>query len=271
MPVISTSFNRFLLCLLVQFGLLSHVFGELPNLDEKQLRWLGERVYANECASDFNCLTSWNEGEDFPSLGIGHFIWYQSGQIERFEETFPALLAHYRDKGIALPQWLQSLPDDNSPWQSREQFYAQIDSTEMQELRSFLDNNKTEQVEFIVARLHNSASTLFDNADPLEASDLRSSFITIANSHSPFGIYALIDYVHFKGTGTKAEETYRGQGWGLVQVLQEMQGSPITLYGFVAAAKSVLEQRVMNAPAQRAEERWLAGWKNRLQSYLPPA
>jgi len=33
----------------------------------------------------------------------------------------------------------------------------------------------------------------------------------------------------------------------------------------------VLDRRISNAPAERRESRWRAGWHNRLQSYLPPA
>ena len=43
----------------------------LPRLNTADAEWLGERIFANECATQRACLTSWNEGEDFPSLGIG--------------------------------------------------------------------------------------------------------------------------------------------------------------------------------------------------------
>ena len=35
----------------------------------------------------------WNPGEEFPSLGIGHFIWYPAGVDGPFIESFPRLLA----------------------------------------------------------------------------------------------------------------------------------------------------------------------------------
>ena len=46
---------------------------------------------------------SWNAGEDFPSLGIGHFIWYRAGQQEIFEESFPQLLSFLKRQQVALP------------------------------------------------------------------------------------------------------------------------------------------------------------------------
>ena len=77
--------------------------------------------------------------------------------------------------------------------------------------------------------------------------------------------------MHFKGTGVDKNERYQGQAWGLLQVLQQMQGSAATLENFVTAAGLVLERRVANAPPERNEQRWLPGWKNRLLTYLPAA
>lgn len=269
MPAISISFNRFLLLLLLQIAVIPAAWGQLPQFNPQQMDWLGDRVFANECNRSFSCLTSWNEGEDFPSLGIGHFIWYKSGQNERFEETFPTLLAFYKTHGYALPEWLEALGNPDSPWQDREQFLADLDSQRMQQLREFLGSTTELQVLFIVERLHASTVDLFGELEPSLQSSVESSFYEIANSHTPYGMYALIDYVHFKGTGIATSERYRGEGWGLLQVLLELQGSTANLDNFVAAATRVLARRVANAPLERREQRWLAGWKNRLQTYLP--
>ena len=83
------------------------------------------------------------------------------------------------------------------------------------------------------------------------------------------GLYALIDYINFKGEGTCSSERYQGQGWGLLQVLQSMpEVSSHLLTDFVQAAKEVLRQRVRNAPPERNESQWLKGWCNRLDTYL---
>ena len=265
----SISFNGLLLILLLQTAIIPAAWGQLPQLSPEQMDWLGDRIFANECNRDFSCLTSWNEGEDFPSLGIGHFIWYSSQQNERFEETFPNLLAFYKKHGYELPNWLESLESPDSPWQNREQFLADLDSQRMQQLRNFLGSTLELQVLFIVERLHNSKTDLFRSLEPSQQSSLESSFYQVANSQTPYGMYALIDYVHFKGTGIAPNERYQGEGWGLLQVLLELQGSAANLDDFVIAATLVLERRVSNAPAQRAEQRWIAGWTNRLQTYLP--
>ena len=36
------------------------------------------------------------------------------------------------------------------------------------------------------------------------------------------GLYVLLDYTNFKGEGTLKSERYKGQGWGLLQVLEHM-------------------------------------------------
>ena len=99
---------------------------------------------------------------------------------------------------------------------------------------------------------------------------VREKLSTLAQSHPPYGSYALIDYVHFKGTGLTPSERYENQGWGLQQVIEEMESEPTTLYSFVQTAKRILSRRVANAPIERNEQRWHAGWHKRVESYLPP-
>ena len=268
-PAISIGFNRFLLLLLLQTTVIPAAWGQLPQFNPQQMDWLGDRVFANECNRKFSCLTSWNEGEDFPSLGIGHFIWYKQQQNERFEETFPSLLAFYKKHGYELPSWLEALENSDAPWQNREQFLADLDSQRMRQLRDFLGSTTELQVLFIVERLHGSTADLFRGLEPPVRRAVETSFYEVANSQTPYGMYALIDYVHFKGTGISASERYQGEGWGLLQVLLELQGSVANLNDFVTAATRVLERRVANAPIQRKEQRWIAGWTNRLQTYLP--
>lgn len=271
MPAISISFNRYLLILLLQLLMIGAVHGQFPELTDGQLDWLADRIFQNECNSRFECLTNWNEAEDFPSLGIGHFIWYRAGQNEAFTETFPALLRYYHETGLAVPNWIEALPNADSPWQSRQQFYAEIDNEEMQSLRQFLADTTSVQVDFIVTKLSDSVPSILSEVSDLQRQAIESSLYHLGQSHPPYGIYALIDYLHFKGTGVDKNERYQGQAWGLLQVLQQMQGSAASLENFVESAAVVLERRVANAPPERNEQRWLAGWKARLLTYLPPA
>ena len=54
---------------------------------------IGRKIWQNECNGTIAGLTSWNEGENFASLGIGHFIWYPKNQRGPFEESFPKLVS----------------------------------------------------------------------------------------------------------------------------------------------------------------------------------
>jgi hypothetical protein len=83
-------------------------------------------------------------------------------------------------------------------------------------------------------------------------------------------MYVLIDYVNFKGEGTLETERYNGQGWGLLQILDGMNGTEKgmpALVEFADGAERVLLRRVSNSPPERGEKRWIPGWKNRIKTY----
>ncbi|MDX1490646.1 MAG: hypothetical protein R3332_05130 [Pseudohongiellaceae bacterium] len=254
-------------------GCSNAVNPQLPTLSEQDSLWLGEQIFRNECNLKTECLTSWNAGETFPSLGIGHFIWFQKGQQEAFLESFPALLAFYDSEGHAIPQWIAALEERDSPWLNRESFLAAQDSEQMTQLRDFLLQTQAVQVRFIVQRMQNSLALLTQHAENPQA--IGELFVEVAWSERPNGLYALIDYVNFKGEGTAEQERYKGQGWGLLQVLEYLNEhrDPYTglLPQFVEAADFVLTRRVNNAPPERNEQRWLPGWRNRLNTYLSSA
>lgn len=269
MPVNSSRFNRFLWLMLACLTASVGARAELPELTEQQLAALGKQIFANECASQNSCLTSWNEGEDFPSLGIGHFIWYQANQQEVFEETFPTLLQYFQTRGVALPDWLLATRHADSPWRSRAEFITAQQSQQMIELRHLLETTQGLQAHFIAQRLYDTLPAIIDAAEAEQRETLASHAQEIAIATPPYGLYALIDYVHFKGSGLSPSERYQDQGWGLLQVLEAMPATESRLEVFVVAAEQVLSRRVANAPVERNEQRWLRGWINRLQTYLP--
>ena len=81
----------------------------------------------------------------------------------------------------------------------------------------------------------------------------------------------MIDYLNFKGEGIANQENYKGKGWGLLQVLQEMSGNDggmAAIEAFIASGKKVLARRIENSPPERGELRWLKGWNHRLDKYL---
>lgn len=204
----------------------------------------------------------WNAGEDFPSFGIGHFIWFPRNVDAPFTESFPDLLL-YLSARRKLPSWLD--PKHAAPWPNRADFQADYDSERMNELRKFLVETLAEQTYFIIARLEAAAPTLIERAsDERQRTHIQRQFARMAAT--PAGTFALIDYVNFKGEGISPKERYKGQGWGLFQVLNAMPGdSDDPIDEFVRAADRILTLRVKNA--DRDESRWLPGWRKRLKGY----
>lgn len=261
-------------CLLASSVLLTWAAGAraqnlpLPDLTQAQAQWVADQIFANECNRQTACLTSWNAGEDFPSLGIGHFIWYRADQQELFVESFPQLLGFYVARGESLPAWLSGLPGWDSPWQTREQFLADLEGEQLTELREFLLQTRSIQAEFIIRRLHQSLPLI--SAASAQPEAVKTLFYEVARVDVPRGMYALIDYVNFKGEGTAPGERYQGHGWGLLQVLEYMLANPSTepvLDRFAQAARAVLARRIDLSPPGRGEERWRQGWNNRTLTY----
>lgn len=228
---------------------------------------IGRKIWKNECNGTVEGLTSWNSGEDFPSLGIGHFIWYVPGKPGPFEESFPPLIEYMQARGVNnIPSWVANA--NGSPWSSRSEFLAEQNSAKMKELRQFLAGTVSVQTGFIVQRLENALPKMKAVTPAGDRDRLQANFYKVAETRT--GVYALIDYVNFKGEGVKPEESYKGQGWGLQDVLLEMKetsGGQAAANEFSESAKRVLRRRVENAPSERGESRWLAGWMNRCESY----
>src|SRR5690349_20237862 len=64
------------------------------SLSHEDAMRIGRKVWQNECGGTVAGLTSWNTGENFASLGIGHFIWYPAGARGPFEESFPPFVRY---------------------------------------------------------------------------------------------------------------------------------------------------------------------------------
>ncbi|MEP6936478.1 MAG: hypothetical protein ABI871_00245 [Chthoniobacterales bacterium] len=228
---------------------------------------IGRKVWQNECNGTIEGLTSWNAGENFASLGIGHFIWYPKNLHGPFEESFPKLVAFVSARGAKLPPLLPARRENSCPWDSREEFMRAGSSAEMIELRHFLAETIDLQAEFLVQRLRDSVPKLLAEAGPGGRSSVQQRFDQLAVSAA--GAYALVDYVNFKGEGVVASERYHGQGWGLLQVLEGMRDteSDSAVREFARSARTVLTARVANSPSERHEARWLPGWLNRVATY----
>ena len=105
----------------------------------------------------------------------------------------------YKRQGITLPKWLQ--PNNpvthhdrpygdirvgiDSPWESRADFYQDIDSRRMEELRTLLDTTRREQAQFIIARLENSFEGIVAQAPSAERERLQRRVEMLSTCHSP--------------------------------------------------------------------------------------
>jgi hypothetical protein len=241
--------------------------GAAINLSPAETRRIGNRIWQNECGGTVAGLTSWNTGENFASLGIGHFIWYPKGVRGPFDESFPKFVEFAAARHTKLPVVLA--PRDGCPWKSRPEFQRAAQSPAMKELRAFLAHTVDLQAEFLVHRLQDALPKMLAEGGATDHARVRQQFDRVAGTAT--GCYALVDYVNFKGEGVLATERYAGQGWGLLQVLEGMTHDSTgraAVKSFADSAKTVLKNRVRNSPPERNEARWLPGWLKRVDTYV---
>lgn len=230
---------------------------------------IGMKIWRNESANSIDLLVAWNKGEDFASLGIGHFIWYPKKRHTHFVDSFPELIRYMKQAKIKLPHWLQGNKVPPCPWPNRTAFLKARNSQKVKELRAFMVKTIPIQAQFITKKTETSLFRILKRTPPFEHAKLKRNFYALAKT--PKGIYILADYINFKGEGLGSHDHYRKQGWGLLQVLRLMSYAPRHLKpteAFAWSANHLLTKRVQNAPKHRNEKRWLPGWKKRLLTYL---
>jgi hypothetical protein len=261
---VASSWGRWVLLALV--ALTSHASAAI-NLSPNETRRIGNRIWQNECGGTVSGLTAWNAGENFASLGIGHFIWYPKGVRGPFDESFPKFVDFARGRGTKLPAVVTG--NDGCPWKSRTEFNAAAQTPAMKELRAFLARTVDLQAEFLVHRLREALPKMLAEGGASNHAQIQERFDRVASTAN--GCYALVDYVNFKGEGVLATERYAGQGWGLLQVLEGMKQETTgreAVKSFAESAKAVLRNRVRNSPPERNEARWLPGWLKRVETYV---
>jgi len=240
---------------------------EMPDLRAADYYWIASRILDNETGGKLEYLAHWNDGEDFPSMGIGHFIWFPEGVDAPFDESFPTMLEYVKgevDECAPVPAWLAGDEVPDAPWPDKASFNAEGDSDRISSLREWLAKTAPEQSRYIVA---NFAARW--NALELDNKDVLTGILQRLLS-TPRGLFAVIDYSNFKGIGSNPRERYAGEGWGLVQVLSDIDPSVSDaqlVERFSEAAADRLALRVANSPAERNEARWLPGWRQRTASY----
>lgn len=232
------------------------------NLDKESRHKIGLKIWQNECRGTLDGLIHWNEGEFFPSLGLGHCIWYPAKTEKNFEETFPELIAFLQLHEVEIPSWIAS--KRGSPWKTKEIFEKNKRSKKMNQLRELLASTIDLQILFLFQRFHKAEEALAPHLTASEKAHLETL------KTSPQGAYALIDYINFKGLGLSPKEQYLGKGWGILQVLQSIpKDTPAEKLSsaFAKASKMMLMRRIRNAPPNRKEDRFLKGWMKRLETY----
>jgi hypothetical protein len=242
------------------------------SLNDQEALEIGKRIWQNECNGTVDGLTSWNKNEEFASLGIGHFIWFPKGYKGPFGEAFPRLVDYLIANDAPVPAWLrENFRKGNRacPWNSREEFNADLQSKKMVELRQMLAETVALQARMIARRMENSLAKILDAVpDEFSKKRITTQFYRVADA--PLGLYALADYVNFKGEGISTSEVYNHVGWGLRHVLAEMNGAELgkpAVVEFAQTAERLLRERVKNSPPERNEQTWLQNWSQRVWSY----
>ena len=246
--------------LLLPFKLVAETYPISLSVSETTI--LANLIWKNEGAGKKQNLTVWNRNENFPSLGIGHFIWYPTKDKGPYIEQFPALLAYIVKNEIQVPNWL--LSTQVAPWKNREIFYREFNDKKLMQLRELMQNTVLIQTQFIIKRLEKGIPAILKASNAQQKIKVNKSLSAL--TATPEGIFALLDYINFKGEGISDTEQYQGYGWGLKQVLLAMpEQTDNVLLSFALAADEMLTRRVKNAP--RDELGWLKGWRTRVHSY----
>ena len=234
-------------------------------LNPTQKKKIGDKIWKNECGGSINGLTTWNEGEEFPSMGIGHFIWYPKSFNGRWTESFPEFIRYAQASGRKdIPAWVLQ----DCPWNNKAAFQANFNGTQLSSLRTFLANSVALQTDFIIHKSQAALPKMLKATPAADRQRIQTNYHLVATTTN--GTYALIDYVNFKGAGINPRERYNNQGWGLLQVLSNMRpskGDQDSASAFADSAKLTLDQRIKNSPTKRGEKRWKAGWHNRCETY----
>lgn len=251
------------LFIFVAISAITNCTAHRAHLTSAQKKEIGMQIWRNEAGGRYDQLAFWKTNEQFPSFGICHFIWYPHENADIYTQTFPDLIAFYKKKKVKLPAWIATAK--YAPWKSKKEFDLAAQSPEIQELRKLMADTIALQVDFVMQRLEHAWPRIRAQAHPKKRKAVEHNFHALMQT--PQGIFTLIDYLNFKGEGTDPKERYNGVGWGLLQVLENMNEP--TIQNFVSSANSALSTRVANAPAHKSHEKeWLKGWHNRVNRYL---
>ena len=236
----------------------------LPKLPEHKLRdQLRDGLIKSETGGKRENLAFWSSSESFPSLGIAHFTW------ENEFSQFPELLGYMVKRGVQLPPKLKKAYYDNKkqrPWKTRAEFYN--DKKGREEIMRFMESSKDIQARFVIDYTMKHTKTLQSFSKSQLKNKVDGYLRTLRSSAR--GIYALADYINFKGAGRTESND---KPWGVRHVLEEMRPGLIgkqkaAINEFTEAAIRVLRRRVESGivPEDKTKNR-LPGFINRVNKY----
>jgi hypothetical protein len=211
--------------------------------------------------------------------GYGHLEWFFDFVPSKDGYSFNSWLLQYKKTTSStlskLPEWLSDTTEP--PWESQLEFDQDKakPSGKYKELVDFLEETMDQQTSFIAERAEKAipliTDTLTDSQIKTFNSNLNRLIYDSRDQPNRLGIWMVTDYIHFKGEGTLDSEVYDGFGWGLKQVILEMEQykneAPVS--AFVLAAKKVLNQRIEHSPG-KTDSKYRKEWFKRLDSYLNP-
>jgi len=96
---------KFFLCTVMILSAWTLQAKEL-HLTDTQAKQIAHKIWLNEGSGQKSKLVWWNKGEEFASVGIGHFIWFTADKPMWFWEAFPPMLAYITKRGAKPPGWL---------------------------------------------------------------------------------------------------------------------------------------------------------------------
>ncbi|MFZ1388495.1 MAG: hypothetical protein WBP46_05365 [Thiolinea sp.] len=237
----------------------------------QEMNPIGERIFRNETDGDASKLLRWNSQGNFADLGIGHLVWYPANQRGSYAETFPSFLKYAQSKNVPLPTWLANRPSDGGPWANKAAFERAKDDKQMRELATFLEKTTGLQAAFMADQLRRNMPSMVQTLPAQYRQAALNNFQIMEKT--PGGLYPMLDYMVFQGTGASVNERYNGHGWGLLQVLlnmEKVQPGPNALAEFMRSAGDSVTHRVAAAPADRHEARMLSAWQTRVRTYKVP-
>lgn len=242
-----------------QWELLQDAYYQITKQEAAKI---GLQIWNNESAGKLSELIFWNE--ESLLLGIGHFVWSPKSKNDKLTNNFSDFIAFLKKQGVTIPLWLFNT--SSSPWLTKQAFNKNKKTYKMRSLRTLMTNTIPQQVYFMLERLKLSLPKMLDTVPTDKQRQLiYTQFKRLVQT--PKGLYAMIDYANFQGTGIEPSKRYQGQGWGLLQVLEQMSSKGKATEEFANAAEFILKKRIDNVPLSVNDTRWYSGWQNRINTY----